>query len=88
VTVEPHGFSLERTLGWEMAVVDIPSVPDCFDDENVFLAVSRDDHSVVAGTKLVLWVAAEFFEAVGRPIFRLVEFLDQSLLSLCLEPLQ
>nr|WP_157837769.1 hypothetical protein [Haloferax sp. ATB1] len=71
-----------------MAVVDIPSVPDRLDDENVLLTVPLDDRSGVAGTKLVVWIPAELFEVVGGPVFRLVEFLYQPLLSLCLEPFQ
>ena len=71
-----------------MAVVDIPSVPDCFDDENVLLAVPRDYRPVVASAKLVVRIAAELFEAMGGPVFRLIEFLDQSLLGFGVESLQ
>ncbi len=78
----------QRLLRWEVAVVDIPSVPDCFDDENVLLAVPGDNSPVVASAKLVVWKTAELFEAMGRPVFRLVEFLDQPLLGFGVESLQ
>ena len=61
---------------------------DCFDDENILLAIPGNDRPIVAGTEFVVWIAAELFESVRGPVFRLVEFLDQSLLSFGVEPLQ
>jgi hypothetical protein len=78
-----------RQIGsrWEMAIVDIPSMPNCFDDQDIFVPVQRDDRSVVASTKLVVWIPGELFEAMGGPIFRLIEFLNQPLLRLGVESL-
>ncbi|ERG97401.1 MAG: hypothetical protein J07HQW2_03887 [Haloquadratum walsbyi J07HQW2] len=63
-------------------------MPDRLDDKDILVSVSRDDCSVVAGAELVVRVAGELFEAVGGPVFRLVEFLDQSLLGFGVESVQ
>jgi hypothetical protein len=58
-----------------VAIVDIPSVPDRFDDEDILVSVPRDDRTVVAGTKLVVWIPGELFEAMRGLVFRFIEFL-------------
>ena len=78
----------QRGLRWEVPVVDIPLMADRFGDENILLAIPGNDRPIVAGTKFVVRIAAELFEPVRSPVFRLVKFLDRSLLSFCVEPLQ
>jgi hypothetical protein len=61
---------------------------DRFDYEDILVSIPRDDRTVVASAELVVRIAAELFEAMGCPVFRLVEFLDQSLLGFGVESLQ
>src|SRR6056297_726943 len=70
-----------RPSGREVTVVDIPPMADCFDDEDVVGLVPRYDGSIVAGPELVVRIPSKLLEAMGGPVFRPVELLDQSLLS-------
>jgi hypothetical protein len=42
--------------GWEITVVDIPAVTDCFNNQPVGFLIPGDDGSVVASAKLVVWI--------------------------------
>jgi hypothetical protein len=50
-------------------------MPNRFDDEDILVSVPRDDRTVVAGTKLVVWIPGELFEAMRGLVFRFIEFL-------------
>ena len=71
-----------------MAVVDIPAMPDGFDDEAVVVSVPGDDGTIVARTELVVRIAGQLLESMGGPVLRLVEFLDQSLLGFAVEAVE
>lgn len=71
-----------------MPVVDVPAVPDGFDNQAVGLAIPGDDRTVVAGMEFVVGIAGQFLQSVGGPVFRLAEFLHQSLLRFGVEALQ
>jgi hypothetical protein len=43
-----------------MAVVDVSSMPDGFDDKYVVVSIPRDDRTVVASTEFVVGIAGEF----------------------------
>ena len=77
---------LDRQLhiqsGWKIAglrrkvpVVNIPTMSDRFDNQDIVVSVPRDDRTIVASTKFVVRIPAEFFEAMGGPVLRLVKFL-------------
>jgi hypothetical protein len=71
-----------------VAVVDVPAMADCFDAQQIGVAIPGDDRAVVADAEFVVGVAGESVEAVLGPVRRFVDFVEDALGDVGFEVLQ